>query len=90
MATFTVSNTNDTGSGSLRQAILDANSTAGADTIVFSIGTGLQTINLTSSLPPITETVTINGTSQPGFTGTPLIQINGSAIPAAPANFIDG
>ncbi|MFK7908082.1 MAG: hypothetical protein AB8B69_23325, partial [Chitinophagales bacterium] len=35
-ATFTVSNTDDSGAGSLRQAILDANSTAGADVIEFS------------------------------------------------------
>jgi len=90
MATFTVTNTNNSGAGSLRQAILDANALGGADTIVFSIGTGLQTINLTSPLPSITGTVTINGTSQPGFAGTPLIQINGSAIPANPLAFIDG
>ena len=36
LATYTVSNTNDTGAGSLRQAILDANNTPqAADTIVF-------------------------------------------------------
>jgi hypothetical protein len=35
MATFTVTNTNDSGAGSLRQAVLDANAAAGADTIVF-------------------------------------------------------
>src|SRR4051794_32402938 len=34
-ATFTVLNANDAGAGSLRQAILDANTAAGADTIVF-------------------------------------------------------
>lgn len=34
-ATFTVTNTNDTGAGSLRQAVLDANASAGSDTIVF-------------------------------------------------------
>ena len=34
-ATFTVTNTNDTGVGSLRQAVLDANAAASADTIVF-------------------------------------------------------
>ena len=35
--TFTVTNTNDTGPGSLRQAILDANAAAGSDTIGFDI-----------------------------------------------------
>ncbi|RYX81417.1 hypothetical protein EON83_24150 [bacterium] len=35
-ATFTVSNTNDSGAGSLRQAVLDANATPGADNILFA------------------------------------------------------
>lgn len=34
-ATFTVVNTSDSGSGSLRQAIIDANANAGPDTITF-------------------------------------------------------
>ncbi len=37
LATFTVTNTNNSGGGSLRQAILDANANAGTDTIVFNI-----------------------------------------------------
>jgi hypothetical protein len=49
--TFTVTNTNDTGAGSLRQAILDANAAAGADTIVFAIpGSGVHTIAPASAL----------------------------------------
>src|SRR4051812_42811607 len=36
-ATFTVTNTNDTGAGSLRQAIIDANANAGTDQISFNI-----------------------------------------------------
>ncbi len=49
-ATFTVSNTNDSGAGSLRQAVLDANAAAGADTIVFdpAIFSSAQTITLAS------------------------------------------
>ncbi|MFN0276964.1 MAG: choice-of-anchor Q domain-containing protein [Pyrinomonadaceae bacterium] len=35
-ATFTVTNTNDSGAGSLRQAVLDANAASGSDAIVFS------------------------------------------------------
>ena len=45
LATYSVTNTNDSGAGSLRQAILDANTNAGADTITFAIGTGPQTIS---------------------------------------------
>src|SRR5690242_6560064 len=66
-ATFTVTNTNDSGAGSLRQAILDANATAGADTIVFDIpGPGVHTITPATPFDQITEAVTIDGYSQPG------------------------
>jgi hypothetical protein len=37
-STFMVTNTLDSGPGSLRQAVLDANGNAGADTIVFAKG----------------------------------------------------
>jgi hypothetical protein len=83
--TFVVTNTGDlNGSGtpvpgSLRDAILQANAAPGADTIRFSIGTGVQTIAPTRALPTITGPVTIDGTSQPGFAGTPLIVISGQA-----------
>ena len=77
LTTYTVTNTNNSGAGSLRQAITDANNNAGADTIVFSIGSGVQTITLTSLLPSITGQVTIDGTTQSGFSGTPLIVITG-------------
>jgi titin len=79
-AIFTVLNTNDSGADSLRQAILDANALAGPDTIQFSIGGGgAQTIAPTSALPAITDPVTIDGTTQPGFAGAPLIELNGSS-----------
>jgi len=66
-ATFTVTNTNDSGAGSLRQAILDANASAGLDTITFNIpGTGPHTIQPLSSLPTITDPVIIDGYTQPG------------------------
>jgi photosystem II stability/assembly factor-like uncharacterized protein len=78
-ATFSVRNANDSGSGSLRQAILDSNSTAGTNIIRFTIGTGAQTIALLSALPAVQNNpLTIDGTSQPGFAGTPLIELNGA------------
>ena len=65
--TFTVTNTNDSGAGSLRQAILDANATSGADVINFDIpGTGVKTISPNPELPQITGAVTMDGYSQPG------------------------
>ncbi len=49
-ATFTVTNTNDSGPGSLRQAVLDANAAAGADNIVFDASFNTpQTVTLTSA-----------------------------------------
>jgi len=75
--TFTVINTNDSGPGSLRQAILGANANSGLDTIVFSIGSGPQTIAPLSALPTITDPVVIDGTTQPGYAGTPLIELSG-------------
>lgn len=59
-ATFTVTNTNDNGAGSLRQAVLDAEAAGGADTIVFQAGvTG--TIQLTSGHILIYDDLAING-----------------------------
>ncbi|HEU0069041.1 MAG TPA: hypothetical protein VFQ26_07255, partial [Nitrospiraceae bacterium] len=79
LATFTVTNTNNAGVNSLRQAIIDANAAAGTDTIVFNIaGAGVHTINLASALPAITGNVLIDGWSEPGFAGTPLIRIDGA------------
>lgn len=88
-STFIVSNTNTTGAGSFRQAIVDANALAGPDIINFNIGGGgAQTINLTTALPDITEAVTIDATTQPGFAGTPLIQLNGGALAAAESGLV--
>ncbi len=83
LATFTVTNVNDSGAGSLRQAISDANAAGGADTINFNIvGAGVHTISLSSALPSITGQVTIDGSSEPGYAGTPLIRLDGASAGA--------
>ncbi len=66
--TFGVVNTNDSGAGSLRQAILDANGDPNSPhTIQFALpGSGPHTINVASSLPGITRSLTVDGYSQPG------------------------
>src|SRR5262252_4043472 len=66
-ANFSVVTTADSGAGSLRQAILDANGNAGPDTIDFAIpGAGVHTIHPATLLPAITGPVTIDGYTQPG------------------------
>jgi hypothetical protein len=88
--TFTVTDTTDSGPGSLRDAIFWANSTKPtADTILFNIPyAGIQRIFLRSQLPALTDTagVFIDGLSQPGTgagsqppsTANILIQVEGS------------
>ncbi len=79
--TYSVFNASDcaiVGCGSLRQAIEDANGNAGLDTIAFNIGgTGPHTIHPTFTLPPITSPVIIDGTTQTGYAGRPLIELAG-------------
>ena len=95
-ATFTVTSASDSGAGSLRQAITDANANPGADTIVFNIpGGGVHTIVLTTWLPNTTDPVTVDGYTQPGSSPNTLplaqgtnavlnVEIDGSAVILAP------
>ena len=82
-ATFTVSTTADDGAGSLRDAVVQANASPGADLIDFNLGTGTPTIKLGSSgfgpLPAISETVTIDGATG----GADRIELDGSLTGAA-------
>lgn len=76
-ATFTVTTTADSGAGSLRQAILEAENSAGADTIVFDIpagqcaANGVCTVGLNTPLPLVTESLTIDATTQPRHGSAP-------------------
>jgi hypothetical protein len=76
LSVFTVTNTSDSGAGSLRQAITNSNSnptSSGANSIVFSIDqSGVQTISLLSALPTITAPVVINGYTQAGASANTL------------------
>jgi parallel beta-helix repeat protein len=91
LSTYTVNNTLDDGSsGSLRWAIEQVDLDSSPDVIDFAIpGTGLHTITLGSSLPQITNPVLIDGTSQTGYDGTPLIAIDGSGLSASDWIFWD-
>ncbi|HET6979493.1 MAG TPA: SBBP repeat-containing protein [Pyrinomonadaceae bacterium] len=78
---FVVTNTNNHGTGSLREAITNANAVLGADTITFNIpGADVKVINLVNPLPDITEPVVIDGSTQPGYAGSPLIQLDGASL----------
>jgi hypothetical protein len=99
-ADFTVTNTNDSGAGSLRQAILAANAAAGADTIKFNVpGSGVKTIRPLTALPAITDPVTIDGYTQPGASpntkssGTNaklMIELDGTETSRIPGSSIAG
>lgn len=100
-ATFTVTNTGDNGgvnpapnagTGTLRQAIIDANATAGDDQINFSIpGSGAHTITLAGQLPGVSGNLVINGSTQGGYlfnthapdqggiNSQPMIEIDGNS-----------
>jgi hypothetical protein len=84
LSTFLVLNTNDSGAGSLRAAITRVNQDVGnpgMDEIDFRLsGTTAHTINLRTPLPALTHSVYVNGDSQPGFAGKPVIALNGSGI----------
>ena len=73
-STFTVTNTGDSGAGSLRQAILDANANPGLDTIAFNIpGSGVQTITPATAFDHLTDQVVIDGYTQPGSSANTLV-----------------
>lgn len=75
MTTFTVTNLNDSGAGSLRDAIAAANTAGGASTITFAVS---GTISLASALPAISQSVTIDATTAPGATagGAPVVGLD--------------
>jgi CSLREA domain-containing protein len=91
-ATFYVTSTGDAGDASagngvcatgggactLRAAIQEANALPGLDTILFAIDSGPQTINAGSGFS-VTSPLVIDGTSQPGFAGAPIIEVHGGS-----------
>ncbi|MBM3845618.1 MAG: hypothetical protein FJ405_04950 [Verrucomicrobia bacterium] len=80
---FSVTSTNDSGPGSLRQAILDGNANRGSGVVSFSIPTPGKTISLTTALSAVLGPLFIDGSTQPGFMGTALIEVSGAGVPGA-------
>ncbi|MEO8269638.1 MAG: hypothetical protein ABI557_07960, partial [Aureliella sp.] len=78
---YIVRNTNNSGPYSLRQAITAANARNGLDQILFSIPVaGTHTITPTTELPNITDPLIMDASTQLGYGGTPLIELDGSSI----------
>ncbi|MFN8499077.1 MAG: choice-of-anchor Q domain-containing protein [Anaerolineae bacterium] len=84
---YIVGSSGDSGPGSLRQAILDSNAGGGGGAIIFTVGSGVQTIVLQSPLPAITQPLIIDGSTQPNVTpGAPGISLTGSSLVTVNAN----
>lgn len=79
-ATIVVTNTANSGPGSFQQAILSANAN---DKITFQInGSPPFTIAPTTALPQINVPLVIDATTQPGYAGKPVIELNGAGTSA--------
>src|SRR5262249_9040650 len=87
LATFAVTNANDSGHGSLPDPTAAANNYyaayGGTQTVVFDIGSGPVTISLQSALPAIKAPVTLDGATQRGYSYLPVVVIDGTNAPGA-------
>ena len=81
---FNITRTDDIGFETLRRAIECANDDAATDTITFNVpGAGPHSIRPASALPIVTNPIIIDGTSEPDFAGTPVIELEGTNAGAA-------
>jgi hypothetical protein len=82
VVSFVVTSAADSGPGTLRQAILNANANAPSiDTITFNIS-GPTKITLATALPAISDAVHVDATTQPGF-GANRVWVDGGGMPGA-------
>ncbi len=71
----------DAGNGTFRAALEEANARPGIDYIHFNIsGTGVHTLQPATPYPVVMDAVIIDGKTQAGYSGTPLIEIDGSGV----------
>ncbi len=79
-----VTSTADSGAGTLRNALQFANATPGVkESIAFDIpGPVPHVIELTSPLPPVTDPVILDATTQPDYDGRPTVEVSGAHTPA--------
>ncbi len=96
--TFTVNTTADAAADSgcsptdctLREAIVAANTQAGANAIAFDFPGVAHTITPATALPPILETLTIDGETEPEFLDTPVVEIDGTVVSGGASGPYDG
>lgn len=77
LATLTVISSADHGPGSLREAIDLANFFPGPDVIQFALPKNDAIIRPLTELPAVTEPLTIDATTQPGYAGKPIVELSG-------------
>jgi parallel beta-helix repeat protein len=99
LLSLTVTTTTDSGPGSLRDALTQANVASDLDTIVFAVGAPgtLAHIQLDSPLPAVTSPIDIEGATQggTGYGGAPIVWLDGgngqsAGLPAWPGLQIQG
>ncbi|MCW9683458.1 lectin-like protein, partial [Dolichospermum planctonicum UHCC 0167] len=98
MARFTVTNNNNSGAGSLRQAIIDAGNVVGVDIIDLTSVSG--TINLNSSLGNLNTgndinfvddgNTTISGQNASGQNAYQILAVNGASVTFSRLTFANG
>ncbi|NOT34011.1 MAG: hypothetical protein HOP12_07565 [Candidatus Eisenbacteria bacterium] len=96
-ATYLVTNTTDAAAGSLRDAINSANANAGTDSVHFAIpngdpghdvGLGVWRIAPLTILPTITEALILDASTQPGWIGTPVVELDCAGAVGATAGIL--
>ena len=79
-ATFQVTSNDDTGTGTLRDAITNSNADGSMTRRFITFNMPSTTIQLASNLPQQSHGgITIDGTTQPGFVSTPIVVIRGTS-----------
>jgi CSLREA domain-containing protein/uncharacterized repeat protein (TIGR01451 family) len=94
---YVVNSAGDPGVGScnstectLREAINASNGSPGFEEIHFDLPGGSLLLQPVSGLPAITDPVLLDGTTQPGYAGTPIVQLDGSSSAAVPGLSLTG
>ena len=74
--------------GSLRQFLINSNAIGGTQAANFSVGTGAITIMPTAAMPTLADAVVLDGTTQEGFAGAPVVELNGSIAGSGVSGFV--